>query len=92
MGGFIFAASTAEEYIYNSYHPGYMMRQYQTFAAEKATYLATFSLLDVANGERLPSPLPWRLPSPPPTLSEVIQYMQENDIDESEWDNDHHLI
>ncbi|KAI3642020.1 hypothetical protein MP228_011575 [Amoeboaphelidium protococcarum] len=77
MGGFIFAATSVEEYIHDCYYPRQMAEEYEVFAAE--AQLATALPLDVANGERLPSPLPWRPPTPFPTLSEIQEYMQDND-------------
>ncbi|KAI3629630.1 hypothetical protein MIR68_011065 [Amoeboaphelidium protococcarum] len=78
MGGFILAASSVEEYINDSDYPRQMRLEYEAFAAEKAAYLATVLSLDVANGQRLSSPLPWRLPTPLPTLSEIYEYMKDN--------------
>ncbi|KAI3648729.1 hypothetical protein MP228_006583 [Amoeboaphelidium protococcarum] len=89
MGGFIVAANCVDEYIHDCYYPRQMAEEYKVFAAEKEAYLATVLPLDVDNGDRLPSPLPWRLPSPFPTLTEIREYMEECNIEYADWYTDH---
>ncbi|KAI3647262.1 hypothetical protein MP228_007483 [Amoeboaphelidium protococcarum] len=47
MGGFIFAASSVEEYIHDCYYPRQVREEYEVFAAE--AQLATALPLDVAS-------------------------------------------
>ncbi|KAI3632956.1 hypothetical protein MIR68_009031 [Amoeboaphelidium protococcarum] len=93
MGGFIVAANCVDEYIHDCYYPRQMAEEYKVFAAEKEAYLATVLPLNVANGDTLPSPLPWKLPTSPPTLSEIQEYMQgERNIEDSESASEDELV